>query len=242
MPVIKINLSDKDLIMPPKYPMRIQETLNTITNLIDKGHDKMAVIMRHSDRHFHENAAMEPFMGLTENGKDVAMELGTKLPVIPHPHFYSSHFGRCIETSFLIDKGYAKQHGLFNSHNQMAIPLSPFYIKDIEKAIALVEKTGSPNFLRSWFNHEISTDIMEDPQNAAEIMTDFLKSLLQENDAPKISVCVSHDWNLFPLKEYKLGLTHEEHGSVGFLESVVVFEDQGEIMITNHQTDPRSLN
>ena len=227
--------------MTPRYPMRSRETLDTINDLIDQGIDKMAVIMRHSDRHFHENAAMEPFMGLTENGKDAAMELGSRLPVIPHPHFYSSHFGRCIETAFLMDKGYAKEHCRFNSHNQLALPLSPFYIKDIEKAIARVEKTGSTEFLRSWFNREIPEDIMEDPEDAAKTITNFLKHIIKEMNAPGISLCVSHDWNLFPIKEYKMGLRHEDHGSVGFLESVVVFEDRGELMITNHQIKPRPL-
>ncbi|MBF0204608.1 MAG: histidine phosphatase family protein [Desulfamplus sp.] len=224
--------------MRPEEKIRDQETIDTINKLLDDGAEKMSVIMRHSDRFFHKDSSMEVFMGLTEKGKDFAMKLGTQLPKNPRPRLFSSHFGRCIETAYLIDKGYIKAHGLFNGHNSQSLELSPFYITDIHKAIALVNDLGNINFLRKWFNHEISEEIMLNPETAAQTIADFMVKQMDALEQGEIALCVSHDWNLFPLKEYKLKLPHEEYGTVGYLESVIIFEKEGENYIVNYQQEP----
>ncbi len=221
-----------------KNEIRNKETLSNIMHLINNGIDKFVVIMRHSDRYFSKNAAMEPFMGLTEKGKDYALNFGEELPLMPRPKFFSSYFGRCIETACIIDKGYSKKYGAFNGHNVLNPDLSPFYIKNIENALKMVNEKGSPEFLRRWFNRDISEKTMENPKETADIISNFLKDRLGELNKEEIAICVSHDWNLFPLKEFKLGLKHEEYGAVGFLESLIVFEDKGSYYITNYQKEP----
>jgi len=227
--------------MRPEEKIRDQETLETITQILDEGAEKISVIMRHSDRFFPKESSMEPFMGLTERGKEFAMKLGTQLPENPKPRLFSSHFGRCIETAYLIDKGYIKTHCIFNGHNSQAVELSPFYITDIHKAIALVQELGNVNFLRRWFNQEISEDIMLNPETAADTIADFMIKQMQSLNKGEIALCVSHDWNIFPLKEYKLGLPHEEYGTVGYLESVIIFEKEGDNYIVNYQKEPCAL-
>ena len=221
-----------------KQKMRHKETLSTMMKLVNDGIDKFAVIMRHSDRYFSKDALMEPFMGLTEKGKDYALALGEDLLLTPRPKFFSSYFGRCIETACIIDKGYSKRYGRFNGHNALKSDLAPFYIKNIEDALEMVNETGSLKFLRRWFNNEISEEIMENPEKTAETLSDFLKNRLEKLNGKEIAICVSHDWNLFPLKEYKLGLKHEDVGAVGFLESIIVFKDKGDYYITNYQKEP----
>lgn len=236
-------MQNKDYIyqMRPEEKIRNQETIDNIRRILDDGAEKVSVIMRHSDRFFPTEISMEPFMGLTEKGKEFAVKLGTQLPANPRPRLFSSHFGRCIETAYLIDKGYIKAHGIFNGHNAQAVELSPFYITDIHKAITLVQELGSVKFLRKWFNHEISEDIMQNPEMAADTITDFMIKKMQHINKGEIVICVSHDWNLFPLKEYKLGLPHEEYGTVGYLESVIIFEKDGKNHIVNYQKDAKKL-
>jgi len=224
--------------MRPKDVMRHKETLETLNRLMDEGVDKIAVIIRHSHRYFGEDSAKEPFLGLTEQGKNHAFELGTWLPLTLQPHFFSSFFGRCIETAFLMDKGYIKAHGVFSDHNILAEALAPFYVRDLAKAIALMTQTGTPAFLRSWFNLEIDDTIMQNPEQTADIITDFLLSRLKTLSPGEMAVCVSHDWNLFPLKEFKLGLSLEAHGTVGFMEGVMVYEKEGSHYMTSYQSDP----
>lgn len=227
--------------MRPEEKIRDQETLDTITKIVDEGAEKISVIMRHSDRFFPQESSMEPFMGLTEKGKDFAMKLGMQLPENPRPRLFSSHFGRCIETAYLIDKGYIKTHSIFNGHNSQAVELSPFYITDIHKAIGLVQELGNIDFLRKWFDQKISEDIMLNPEKAADTIADFMIRQMQLLEKGEIALCVSHDWNIFPLKEYKLRLPHEEYGTVGYLESVIIFEKEGKNYITNYQQEPRTL-
>ncbi len=220
---------------------RSKETLTIINDLLSKGVEKISVIMRHSARHFHKTVQMEPFMGLTETGKDYAMEFGATLPNTPGPIFFSSHFGRCIETAYLMDKGYTHKHCRFNGHNTLALELAPFYIKDMTKAFTAFDQMGNDTFLRAWFNKELPREMMQDSEEAADVLLGFMTDRLDRLEPGQIALCVSHDWNLYPLREHKLDLAFEEHGKVEFLESVVVFEQGGKNFIMNHQREPREI-
>ena len=228
--------------MRPRDPLRSDETLTTILNLLDRGVDRFCVIMRHSDRHYPSDPAMEPFMGLTETGKDLALGLGERLPLKPYPAFFSSPFGRCIETACIMDKGYIKAHGRFNGHNTLATELSPFYIKDFQKALDLVNEIGTDAFLRQWFDGGIPGSVMTDPRESADIIARFMAGCLKSLGDSRIALCVSHDWNLYPLKEFKLGLPLETTERVGYLESVALFEQDGRTYLTNFQQDPVPLD
>ena len=220
---------------------RSKETLGIINDLLGKGVEKISVIMRHSARHYHQTVQMEPFMGLTEIGKDYAMEFGATLPTEPAPIFFSSHFGRCIETAYLMDKGYTKKHCRFNGHNTLSLELAPFYIKDMPQAFTAFDEMGNDPFLRAWFNKELPREMMQDSEETADVLTGFLTDRLDQLKPGQIALCVSHDWNLYPLREHKLDLPFEEHGRVEFLESVVVFEQGGKNFIMNHQREPREI-
>ncbi len=226
--------------MPPKYEINSGQTLEMLKNISAGSIDGICVLMRHSERNFHENAAMEPFMGLTENGKTAAANLGAHLSADAEPAIFSSHFGRCIETAYLVDKGFSRQSGRFISHPVISPDLSPFYIRHIEKAIQMVEEMTPDLFLRAWFNREIPETVMEDPQQAALRITSFLKELLdaQENSRPFLSFCITHDWNIFPVREYIMGLPHEESGPVGYLDAVFLFKKNSRYFITSRQREP----
>ncbi len=71
--------------------MRSGQTIDTINHLLDNGIRKISVLVRHSDRTFTENANLEPFMKLTDEGKKFAFEFGAGLRSAPLPQLYSSH-------------------------------------------------------------------------------------------------------------------------------------------------------
>ena len=227
--------------MQRKHELRSDKTLAGIQELVNQGIKKIAVIMRHSDRFFCENVQMEPFMGLTPQGKDYAQDLGSQLPTAPVPQMFSSFFGRCIETAYLIDKGYTRTHDKLIPHNVTCDTLAPFYINDLERGIALVEEQGSIPFIRNWFDGDIDESIMVDPRQTAQRLADFMVERLKGLDENEMALCVSHDWNLFPLKEFYLGLRHEEVGDVGYLEGVIFFEKDGRTFVTHYQGEARAL-
>lgn len=225
--------------MAPKYDINSEQTLETLKKLSDGSVDGICVLMRHSERDYHENAAMEPFMGLTENGKNAAAELGAALPADGEPFIFSSHFGRCIETAYLIEKGFTRENGLLESHPVISPDLSPFYIRHIEKAIRMVQEMTPDRFLRAWFNREIPETIMEDPQQAALRITSFAKDQLDcsQNSRQSFSICITHDWNIFPVKEHIMGIPHEKGGPVGYLDAVFLYRQNSRYFISSRQKD-----
>ena len=230
--------------MERKYELRSKETLNTITGLMDRGITQMSLILRHSDRHYCKDPMMEPFMGLTEQGKTYALDMGAGFPADLTPRLFASRFGRCIETAYLVDKGFTRANAIELNHTVTSQTLTPFYIKDIGKALELMMVKGGTAFIRSWFDREIDDTVMEDPERTADVLTDFMLERLDEVEktgGPGASVCISHDWNIFPIKEFKLGLPHEGAGDVGYLDGVAFYRENGAAWATTFQTDPVKL-
>ncbi|MFH2057738.1 MAG: histidine phosphatase family protein [Pseudomonadota bacterium] len=224
--------------MKQKYDVHAEQTIDTLNHLLDQGITKCGLLIRHSERFFTDDAGMEPFMGLTQAGKTYAEDLGKALGPKPSIKLCSSFFGRCIETAYLIDKGYTQTHHTQLAHNCTDPMLAPFYIKDIEKAIHMVEDQGSDLFLRHWFDNEIDETIMENARTSADRLCDFMIQQVKTLPENTICICISHDWNIFPIKEFKMGISHESSGHVGYLDGVIFFEKQGRTYVVNYQSDP----
>lgn len=227
--------------MKQKYDVRARQTIDTLNQLLDQKITKCSLLIRHSERFFSDDARMEPFMGLTQAGKTYAEALGKTLGSIPSIKLCSSYFGRCIETAYLIDKGYTQTHHTPIAHNCIDPTLAPFYIKDIEKAINMVEIQGSNLFLRRWFDNNIDQTIMENPETSADRLCDFMIEQVKILPENTISICISHDWNIYPIKEFKMGMTHESAGDIGYLDGLIFFEKQGQTYVVNYQSDPLAL-
>jgi hypothetical protein len=82
---------------------------------------------------------------------------------------------------------------------------------------------------------------MENPATTAAALIRFMTEQVNGLADKEIAICVSHDWNIFPLKEFALGLPHEEAGDIGYLDGVVFFENKNRMYITSYQADPRPV-
>ena len=56
-----------------------------------------------------------------------------------------------------------------------------------------------------------------------------------------IDIHITHDWNLYLIKEVFLDLKHEDVGEIEFLDGVILYQQGNEVFISNHQADPRIL-
>lgn len=224
--------------MTLKYEVRTKKTIDTMNNLLDKGIKKIGVMIRHSDRFFSKIPGLEPFMGLTDNGKEFSFDFGNNLRSDLKPKLSSSFMGRCIETAYLIDKGYTDQNNQKLEHNCIHDMLSPFYVKDLDKAIPHIKEMGSDLFLQNWLANYFDERIMENPEKTSDLLSEFMVEQIKNLKENQVAICVSHDWNIYPLKEFKLRLPLKTSGDVGYLDGVIFFEKENQYYITNYQMEP----
>lgn len=218
-----------------------QDALDVIRDLKNQGIDSMAVVLRHSERHYDfENQWMERYLGLTDEGKELAYAFGKDLPTDPLLRLYSSAVARCVETAYQMEKGSISIGGKTET-NRLAKELLTLYATNSKKALAINIEKGDAQLFRDWFDHKIPIDIMADPEESGEILVSYLIDLLTEIQDAHIDVHVTHDWNLYLLKELYLGLPLEDVGGAAYLEGIVLYEDDGEFYMTNHQTEPKKL-
>jgi len=218
------------------------ETLKIINDLHQKGISRYVALMRHAERPI-DTAENDLFMQLTETGKQAAYEFGQALPSDSLIRFFSSPVDRCVETSALIEKG-CLSSGRKTETNTELDSLYAFFIKDLLKAdgmlYEMLDAGEWAKFFRNWFEGKYSPDIIEDASQAAQTSLNALLELLQEPSAGG-NICISHDINLFLIKEYYLGLRPEDNEYIQFLEGVILYEWDGRYYIINHQTEAKML-
>ncbi len=216
-------------------------TINSIKELLNQGVNKISVIIRHSARNYDkENPEREAFMNLTENGKNLSYKFGSSIPNSAVMSFYSSPIGRCIETAYLIDKGYVAAGGKTIS-NVIDSTLSPFYVRSAQKLFKLIGKPGDTGFISKWFKGEISTELIDNPEEAAKKIVESLVEKTKKSINNSINISISHDWNLFLVKEFFLKQRYEDHRNVEYLEGVLVYEKDDNLFITNHNNKNETI-
>jgi broad specificity phosphatase PhoE len=223
--------------MTRHYKSMASQTLDAVLRLHQEGINKISIIIRHSERLFTDDPNMEPFMPLTPAGRSLAFDFGKALPATLSPICFSSHIGRCIETAYLIDKGFITQHGIATPHPQTRDEFAPFYIKDINRVISLLEDYKERHFIEKWFDNQFDTETIDDPGKTAGTLCNAMITRLDQLEDNQMAVCVSHDWNLYPLKEFKLNQPLEDSDSVGYLEGVLFFSHKGKKYISGITPD-----
>ena len=215
-----------------------QKTISIINELHRQGVTRFSVIMRHSARHYDEDIQMEPFMPLTSEGRAFSYDYGRNLPVGLSARFFSSYIGRCIETAYLIDKGFTANKAGQTSNNSVSKDISPFYVVDFTKVIEIILEQETPVFIRNWLNNEFPESTIMNAKAAATRMFSLMINNFQELPENTFDIFVTHDWNMYLLKELGLGLRHEDYGNIEYLEGIVLFEKEDRLFITHHQAEP----
>lgn len=205
------------------------ESLALVNKLAESGANRISLIMRHAARKYDSDFRKEPFLGLTEEGKQSALEFGRYLPPGFELRLFSSYIGRCIETAYLMDKGYSMSGGATRIP-EIEEKLAPFYIIDIKKILSMASTYDVFSFIRKWIDGDIPEDVIMSPYSASFHMLEFLKQLLG-SEKPAINICITHDWNMYLIREIFLGLMQEDAGEVAFLEGIAIYEKGGELYI-----------
>ena len=217
-------------------------TLQLIEDVLDRGAIHVALLMRHSAREFAtgKHDLLNP---LTDEGRELARQLGAQLPAELLIRGYSSPAERCVETGDLILEGHAGKGGKV-TRNRPAEALGVFYILDqIRMYMVMQAAGGQVPMLEKWFRGEVGLDTMMPPDLAAGMVAGFAASKLDDRLAePQLDLLVSHDMTLFTVRDRLLGQKAADVGDVHFLDGIAVYRLDGQLLIQSHHGEAVPLS
>ncbi len=219
--------------------------LRTLGELRDAGVHRTTALVRHSAREFNPDRG-DLENPLTDEGRALAQKFGEALPRDVFLRAYASPVERCMETAALSLDGHRSMGGSASRHRELE-GLGVFYVLDQRKMFRIIvsaQKDGR-DFMREWLDAALDPDTMIAPRQCAEIMVGLVLEKLRQQaqrEGPTLDLCVTHDMNLHLIKDQVLGLRHEEHGQVEFLDGVVVFEREGTVWMQAPETAAMPLD
>lgn len=217
--------------MTPDYG---KATRGMVAEILDEGVNHLALLMRHSareydpGRHDRENP-------LTDEGRDLAREFGKALPKDLTLRGYASPVGRCQETAELILHGHESEGGKITRVRTVEA-LGNFYILDMMKLSRAMQAAGGMMAIYdAWFAGTIAPDILIPSPLTAQFLAHVAADKLSRPvSMPQLDLLVSHDMNLYPLREHLLGQSIAEYGPVNYLDAVAFYTVDGTLMIRSH--------
>ena len=218
---------------------------SALRELRSTGVRRSVAVIRHSAREF-EPGRHDLENPLTEEGRSCARAFGEALPRDVFVRAYASPVARCVETAALALEGHRTAGGNAGRHRPVE-GLGVFYILDQMKMFRSMTspREDAPDFLRDWFDDRLAPDIMMPARQSAEIVVRLLMAKLEQQrtrSQPTLDLCITHDISLYLIKDQVLGLRHEQHGEVEFLDGLVVFEREGDVWMQDHRMDPLPLS
>jgi broad specificity phosphatase PhoE len=213
----------------------MNDTISILGSLLGQGIQRMTLLLRHAERYYDpQNLHDEPFMPLTERGKNDAYAFGLMLPQKLHYRFYSSTQPRCVETAYQIEKG-CIERGARTTVNKVVPLLSPFFFVDYDKAVLLYAERGSDFFYRSWLGGQVSEDIIEQPEPVFQKLIACLADQLVDADDHYVNIAVTHDCHIYLMRHLGLRQKLHECTQVGYLEGLVLFKFQSKFRVIDNR-------
>jgi broad specificity phosphatase PhoE len=210
------------------------ETLLLIDDVLAKDIGHIVLIMRHSAREFapDKHDLLNP---LTDEGRELALDMGERLPKSLLLRGYASPAERCVETAELILQGHERGGGRI-TRSRPAEALGVFYILDQMRMYKAMQAAGGQApLLEEWFRGNVADDILIPADLAARLVAVFAARKLEGGSPePRLDVLVSHDMTLYTLKDRLLRQPASEHGGVNFLDGLAVYNLEGRLWIQSH--------
>jgi hypothetical protein len=181
----------------------------------------ITLVLRHAERYPIEKMERAFDALLTENGKKTAVKLGETISAHNPFTFYHSPVERCRQTAESMINGITVKNGKAELGGMDLILGAP-YLKGDWKIIAeMATNQGQERFIRSWFNGEVSEEILYPlKESAKKQLSGLIKQLINSETN---CVNITHDWNIVLLKEYFFGIQHEQDGMPGYLDGMLAY-------------------
>ena len=187
---------------------------------------RVAAVMRHAARHPIADPQQPQLAELTAEGCAAAVAFGEQLGDFSRLRLWHSPVNRCAHTAQCIGEGATRagvQVELRGAHDALGID----YIRDLAEAGRLTVQHGE-HFVRLWFEGRVPPQVIDPVPQLAAMKLAFLRERLAEPAAEPgtLDLHVSHDWNIILLREYFVGVRHEDAGWLTFLDGVAFRRDE----------------
>lgn len=180
----------------------------------------VAAIIRHAERYPIVDPSRPTEAEITPSGAEAARRFGERLEGFDKLRLFHSPVKRCRQTAECIAEG-ASQTGISIEVSGPREALGVDYILDLVEAGRLTAEHGD-HFVRLWFDGKMPESIIWPTSRLAAEKLEFLRRCASDDtgNGRRLDLHVSHDWNIIVLREYLLGLRHEETGWLDFLDGL----------------------
>jgi len=189
--------------------------------------DRAVLVLRHAEREPIPDPLRPELAELTPAGMRAARELGARLGGFTHLRLFHSPVKRCRQTAECIIEGLSGLGPRVEGPSPVE-SLGLGYIRGPHEVAVLTREHGD-HFIRLWFEGKVDTRFMQDPRELARQMRGHMDECLGQQVAHgrRLDIHVTHDWNLLVLREWNLGLRHEEEGWIEFLDGLAYAPGHG---------------
>lgn len=219
-----------------------EHTLALVQQALARGADHLVLLMRHSAREFAPDIH-DLENPLTDEGRELARDLGGKLPRELLLRGYASPAARCVETADLILEGHRSADGRVTRTRPIE-GLGVFYVLDQMKMFRIMQAAeGQLPFLEHWFDGGVPADVMMPANVAARLVAQVAaEKLNQPLEKPQLDILVTHDMTLYTVRDRLLRQTTQQFGSIDFLDGLVLFRKDSELLLQSHHGEPASIH
>lgn len=215
----KIRISENGFKIYLNLNNKILKTQDII-DLINQN-NKVGLFFRHSERFSGVNALIGDNILLTENGKQMAFNLGKSLSVLTSVSFFSSPIERCVQTVEEISKGMNTQKKSIIKTQMLGDPGVYFDRESKINCGFAMEKKGFHNYVRDYFQYGIA-DGSKQLTKASEELNEFILNNMNTD----ITFFNSHDFLVASFMRY-CGVKYPiQSDFVDYLEGVLFVKNE----------------
>lgn len=180
------------------------------------------LLLRHAARSMSQTSSWNDNDPLTPEGEDDAENMGQSLFSYSEIRVYYSPLHRCRETARYIERG-ARSRGVPSVTVKENPVLGSRYFVSKQRALNLADQVGVERFARLWLDNKMPEGVIVNAKSALDEHLKLIgRALSSSSNESRLSVLITHDWNVLLVRESILSLRHETVGWPGFLEGIAV--------------------
>ncbi|MBD3408144.1 MAG: hypothetical protein GF411_18630 [Candidatus Lokiarchaeota archaeon] len=161
--------------------------------------DRIMLFLRHSHREVIKDHSEQFNTGLTDLGKNMAYEMGTRLPTNFPTKIWFSFVPRCYETAEEISQAIEERGGKIIEKDNLPILVAPEFNDEAVWENLQPDGKNVHEFVNKWAEGEFGNMIQNFDEYREILLGDTLERLKKE-ETPMFHIHVTHDLAIMALK------------------------------------------